>query len=172
VPVLHLITGPGGAGKSTLYRTLIAPRYPGLPFVNTDDACGALLAQGKDFATKTVLSQPSKLELLVEARAQGFATVLYVVCVDEPWLLLDRVRQRPPQAAQEAEQHRVMATYSRTLTLLREAVDIAELSLLFDSSETEHGGPVLVASIAAGRMHLHTALRPRWVEKVLGFAES
>jgi hypothetical protein len=48
-------------------------------------------------------------------------------------------------------------------------VEFADLSLLFDGSEMEHGGPVLVASIAAGRMHLHAALRPRWVDKVLGF---
>jgi hypothetical protein len=30
---------------------------------------------------------------------------------------------------------------------------------------------VLVASVAAGRMNLHTALRPRWADKMLGFAE-
>jgi hypothetical protein len=50
----------------------------------------------------------------------------------------------------------------------RAAVDVA---FLFDGSDIEIGGPVLIASIAGGRMNLHTALRPRWVEKVLGFAE-
>ncbi len=72
-------------------------------------------------------------------------------------------RQRPAP-------HRIVTHYPRTLALLREGVEFADLSLLFDGSEMEHGGPVLVASVAAGRMHLHTALRPRWVEKVLGFA--
>ena len=171
MPILHLIAGPNGAGKSTLFRTLISPRYPGLPFVNTDAARGALLAQGKDFATKTAFSHPSKLGLLAQARAQGFGTVLYVVCVDEPRLLLGRVRQRVLEAGQDVPPHKIIARYPRTLALLHEAVAFAELSLLFDGSDTEHGGPALVASIATGRMHLHTALRPRWVEKVLGFAE-
>jgi predicted ABC-type ATPase len=79
MPVLHLIAGPDGAGKSTLHRTLVALRYPGLPLADTDAARAALLARGKDFATKTVFSHPSKLELLAQARARGFATVLYVV---------------------------------------------------------------------------------------------
>ena len=57
------------------------------------------------------------------------------------------------------------------MALLQDALALAELSFLFDGSDVEQGGPVLVASIAGGRMNLHTALRPRWVEKVLGFAE-
>ena len=172
MPVLHLIAGPDGAGKSTLYRTLIAPRYPGLPLVNADDAgCTALLVQGKDFAAKTMFSHPFKLDMLAQARAQGFHTVLYVVCLDETRLLLGRVRQRVLEGGAGVAPHKVIKRYPRTLALLQEAVTFADLSLLFDGGDVEHGGPALVASIAAGRMHLHTALRPRWAEKVLGFAE-
>jgi predicted ABC-type ATPase len=171
MPVLHLIAGPKGAGKFTLYRALIAPRCPGLLFVNTDESRDVLLTQGKDFATKMLFTQPSGLELLARARAQGFATVLYVVCVDEPWRLRYRVPQRVAEGGKNPNPHEIITHYLQTLSLLREAVEFADLSLLFDGSEMEQGGPVLVASIAAGRMHLHTALRPRWADKVLGFSE-
>jgi predicted ABC-type ATPase len=170
MPVLHLIAGPKGAGRSTLYRTLIARRWPGLPFVNTVESRDELLAQGNDFATKMPFSRHSELEWMAQAPAHGFATVLYVVCVDAPWLLLDRVRHRTAEAGKDPA-HRDVTHFPRTLALLREGVEFAELSLLFDGSNVEHGGPVLVASVAAGRIHLHTALRPRWVDKVLGFAE-
>jgi predicted ABC-type ATPase len=196
MPVLHLIAGPNGAGKTTLYRALIAPRYPGLAVVNTDDyerehlhserdprrrselardwadnKRRALLMRREGFVTETVFSHPSKLELLVQARAHSFATVLYVVCVDEPGLLLARVRQRVLEGGHDVPAHKVLTRYPRTLALLQAAVASPELSLLFDGADAEHGGPALVASVAAGRMKLHTALRPRWVEKVLGFAE-
>ncbi len=196
MPVLHLIAGPNGSGKSTLYRTLIAPRYPGLPFVNVDDyesaylqgeanprrrsemarawadaSRTALIVQSEAFVTETVFSHPSKLELLAQARAHGFGTALYVVCVDEPRLLLGRVRQRVLEGGHDVPPHKVITRYPRTLALLQEAIPLAELVFLFDGGDTEQRGPVLVASITAGRMHLHTALRPRWVEKVLGFAE-
>jgi predicted ABC-type ATPase len=196
MPVLHLVAGPNGAGKTTLYRTLIAPRYPGLAFVNADDyerehlqgendprrrselarawadaRRTALLAQGEAFVTETVFSHPSKLQLLAQARDHGFDTVLYVVCVDEPRLLLGRVRQRVQEGGHDVPPHKIITRYPRTLDLLHEALEVAELSLLFDGTDIGHGGPALVASIAVGRMKLHTALRPRWVEKVLGFAE-
>jgi predicted ABC-type ATPase len=196
MPVLHLIAGPNGAGKTTLYRTLIGPRYPGLPFINADDyeaahlqgegnprrrseqarswadaARTTLLAQGEAFVTETVFSHPSKLELMAQARAHGFATALYVVCVDEPRLLLGRVRARVQEGGHDVPPDKVITRYPRTLALLQDALALAELSFLFDGSDVEQGGPVLVASIAGGRMNLHTALRPRWVEKVLGFAE-
>jgi hypothetical protein len=57
------------------------------------------------------------------------------------------------------------------LALLQDARAAVDVAFLFDGSDIEIGGPVLIASIAGGRMNLHTALRPRWVEKVLGFAE-
>ena len=196
MPVLHLVAGPNGAGKSTLYHTLIAPLYPALPFINAADyECeqlqdennphkrselarawadatrAALLAQGKAFVTETVFSHPSRLELLAQARRVGFAIALYVVCVDEPRLLLGRLRQRVQEGGHDIPPQKVITRYPRTLALLQQALGIADLALLFDGTDTGQGGPVLIASIAAGRMHLHTALRPRWVEKVLGFAE-
>jgi predicted ABC-type ATPase len=196
MPVLHLIAGPNGAGKTTLYRTLIGPRYPGLPFINPDiyeaehlqgegnprrrselarawaDATrAALLREGEAFVTETVFSHPSKLELLAQARVHGFATVLYVVCVDQPSLLLGRVRGRVQEGGHDVPPDKIITRYPRTLALLKDARAAVDVAFLFDGSDIEIGGPVLIASIAGGRMNLHTALRPRWVEKVLGFAE-
>ena len=54
---------------------------------------------------------------------------------------------------------------------LRRAVHMADLALLMDGSDAGQGGPRLIATIAAGQMQLHAVLRPRWAEKVLGFAE-
>ena len=197
MPVLHLVAGPNGAGKTTLYCALLERRYPGLPFVNADDherdalrgernpqrrselarawadvTRAELLTTGKSFVTETVFSHPSKLELLAHAKRLGFSTVLYVVCVDEPRVLLGRVSRRVEEGGHAVPPHKVVTRYTRTLTLLQEAVHIADLSLLFDGSDVEHGGPALVASVARSRMQLHTAIRPRWVEKLLGFAEN
>jgi len=197
MPILHLLAGPNGAGKSTLYRSLIAPRYPGMAFVNAgkfvaehlshvaraarrsadarawaDMERARLLELGESFVTETVFSHPSKLELMVAARSHGFDIVLYIVCVDEPGVLLQRVRKRVAQGGHDVPAHKVVTRYSRTIVLLEEALALADLCLLFDGADAQADGPRLVASIAAARLHLHTLLRPRWVEKVLGFAEA
>ena len=196
MPVLHLIVGPNGAGKSTLYEYLIAPRHPGLPFVNAqayanehlqhikapaqraeaarawaDAHRDVLLQARRSFVTETAFSHPSRLALIAQARTLGYEVALYVMCVDEPRRLLQRVSQRVREGGHDVPSHKVLERYPRCLEQLRHAARMADLVLLMDAVEASQRGPRLVASVVAGHMHLHAVLRPRWVEKVLGFAE-
>lgn len=196
MPVLHLIAGPNGAGKSTLYDYLIAPRHPALPFVNAqqhaaeqlqhmadaaarDEAAQVwadtqrqdLLRASRSFVTETVFSHASRVALIAQARSLGYEVVLYALALDEPRKLLQRVTQRVREGAHAVPSHKVLERYPRTLENFRRAVRMADLVFLLDAVDAQEGGPRLVASIVAGRLHLHTVLRPRWVEKVLGFAE-
>lgn len=196
MPVLHLIAGPHGAGKSTLHRVLIQPRHPGLPFVNAQDHAQAhlqhihepaararaarawadeqrqaLLREGRSFVTETAFSHVSRVALVTQARTLGFEVVLYAMGLDEPRRLLQRVSQRVREGGHGVPSHKVLERYARCLYLLRQAVALADLALLIDACEANDGGPRLVASVAGGQMHLHSVLRPRWIDKVLGFAE-
>ena len=197
MPVLHLIAGPHGAGKSTLYQYLVAPRYPALPFVDAqahetsqmqhildagtrmraarawaDAQRQELLQTGRSFATETAFSHPSRVALVAQARTLGFEVVLYAMALDEPRRLLQRVSQRVREGGHPVPSHKVLERYTRCLDNFRHAVFMADLALLIDAADAQEGGPRLVASVMARQMQLHTVLRPRWVEKVLGFAEA
>ena len=196
MPVLHLIAGPHGAGKSTLHRFLVAPRHPGLAFISgqdhahahllhitdpvrraraarawADDQRQVLLREGRSFVSETGFSHPSRVALLAQARTLGFEVVLYAMGLDEPRRLLQRVSQRTREGGPEIPSHKVLERYARCLFHLRQAVMLADLALLIDACDAQDGGPRLIASVTAGQMHLHSALRPRWIDKVLGFAE-
>lgn len=193
MPVLHLIAGPNGAGKSTLYRYLIQPRYPQLSFVNADvhereqlghvrnalqrsEAARAWADAQRDdhlqarqsFVSETVFSHPSKLQLVRDAQALGFEVALYIVCLDEPDRLLARVRDRVQEGGHSVPAHKILERYPRTLDHLQQAVKIADLALLFDATDAERGGPLLVASLAAGVAQLHSVWQPAWARKVVG----
>jgi predicted ABC-type ATPase len=178
MPVLHLIAGPNGVGKSTLYQYLLAPRYPALPFVNVQARAPAdrqrqeLLHQGLSFVTETAFSHPSRVALVAQARTLGFEVVLYAMALDEPRRLLQRVSQRVREGGHAVPSHKVLERYARCLDNFRQSVFMADLALLIDAADAHEGGPRLVASVVARQMQLHSALRPRWVEKVLGFAEA
>lgn len=192
MPVLHLIAGPNGAGKSTLHNYLIEPRYPGLEFVNADhferdhlqhiknpgqrslaartwadERRLELLTQRVSFVSETVFSHPSKLTLIQQAQALGFSVLLYVVCLDEPRILLRRVRQRIKEGGHSVPNNKILERYPRTIANLTRAVHIADMSILFDASDTSTGGPHLLATCAGGQTEYHTPILPQWAAKVL-----
>lgn len=79
----------------------------------------ACLAQGQSFVSETVFSHPSKLALMRDARAAGFAVVLLVVCVNDPRQLLGRVAQRVAEGGHDVPPERILARYPRTLQHLQ-----------------------------------------------------
>lgn len=192
MPVMHLIAGPNGAGKSTLYRYLIQPRDPELVFINADAheqqvlqhithpvrrsqaarawaeaQRNAHLASGRSFVTETVFSHPSKLDLMHRAKAASFEVVLYIVCIDEPLRLLQRVRQRVREGGHDVPPHKILERYPRTLAQLAQAIRLANLSMLFHGRDIEEGGPLLVASVAAGHTSRHVTQLPAWADTML-----
>ena len=195
-PVFYLLAGPNGAGKSTLYRSAVASGL--LPaqaeFVNADlyeaqalqavadprerslqartwaDARrSACLQAGRSFVSETVFSHPSKLDLMRQAREAGFAVVLLVVCVSDPRQLIARVAQRVAEGGHAVPAERILARYPRTLQLLREAMGLADLALLYDTSGVgRHGvaGPKLVARWRHGQWHWQVSRPPAWAKRV------
>lgn len=195
-PVFFLLAGPNGAGKSTLYRSAIASGL--LPvqaeFVNADlyeaqalqhvtdphkrslqartwaDARRSVcLQQGLSFVSETVFSHPSKLGLMQQAREAGFAVVLLVVCVNDPRQLLARVAQRVAEGGHAVPAERILARYPRTLQHLREAMPLADLALLYDTSGVGRNGvagPRLVARWRHAQWVWHVPRPPAWAKAV------
>ena len=196
-PVFYLLAGPNGAGKSTLYRSAVAQGL--IPaeaeFVNADlheaahlqqvndpaersrqarqwaDARRAqCLTEGKSFASETVFSHTSKLDLMSAAQRVGFAVVLLVVCVDEPQQLLGRVSQRVEEGGHPVPPERVLARYPRTVRHLSVAVRRADLALLYDTSlppEQVIQVPRLVARLRGGAVIWQAETLPAWARRVL-----
>jgi predicted ABC-type ATPase len=195
MPVLHLIAGPSGAGKTVLRQVLVAPRYPQLPVLEgrssaivlaraaerrpqaspTQGAASgpwhAHLTARTSFVLETTFDPVADLALITEARRREFQVVLYALDHDEPDRLHERVAPgrhdrggRHPGAQDDQAR-------ARDADALRKALFVVDLAFLFDASDASRDGPRLVASVASGRMQLHTLVRPRWVDRALGFAE-
>ena len=196
-PVFYLLAGPNGAGKSTLYRSAVTERLipAAAEFVNADlyeaahlqqvadpaessrqarqwaDSRRAqCLAEGKSFASETVFSHTSKLDLMSAAQRAGFVVVLLVVCVDDPQLLLGRVGQRVQEGGHAVPPERILARYPRTVRHLGVAVRRADLALLYDTSVPADGRfqpPQLVARLRNGGLRWQAESLPAWVRQVL-----
>lgn len=194
-PFLLMVAGPNGSGKTTLTRTL---RERGVDFgryINPDDIALELegsyearvaeaqrvadfrrhhcIATKQSFSFETVMSHPSKVEILVRAKAAGFFIQLYFVGIDDPRTNVDRVALRVAQGGHDVPADRIIARWHRTMVLLADAVRTADRALVFDNSES---GPLLKAprlvaeietSQQAGFVDRQFAPIPEWVRHFL-----
>lgn len=183
-PSLVLLAGPNGAGKSTLFQTRVAPRFAG-PFVNADiiqrdelrdpsmeaaydaariaDARRAeLLAARQSFATETVFSHRSKLEIIDAARAQGYLVVVMHVGIDSPDLSVARVRARVTEGGHDVPEDKIRARFDRNQPLIREAVLRADRGMVFDNSRLNEP-PRQMLVFAGGRLATVAPILPDWI---------
>jgi predicted ABC-type ATPase len=158
-PVLHLLVGVNGAGKTTFYYHQIKPRAK-VSFINADEIQkqhwphetnnpqrsyeaaniaekqrAEHIKQGKSFAAETVFSHPSKLELIRNAQQSGFMVALYHIHIATPELAKKRVETRKEMGGHDVPEDKIVSRFSRTLTHLQKAVQMADRTMVFDNSE-------------------------------------
>jgi predicted ABC-type ATPase len=127
----------------------------------------ALLASRTPFASETVFSHPSKLQLIKDSQHHGFTVALYVVALDDPTRLPARVAQRVREGGHPVPTERILARYPRTLENLAQAVNAADVAYLYDAQDFRQGGPQLVAIRTSGTTTLLQDPPPAWAARML-----
>ena len=155
-PFLLIIAGPNGAGKTTLTDRL---RQEGIDlgeYINPDDIAQGLegslaerslraqeiadkrredcISAKRSFAFETVMSHPSKVEILVRAKEAGFFVQLFFVGTDDPKTNIDRVANRVAQGGHNVPTDKIVSRWERTMALLHEAIRAVDDALVFDNS--------------------------------------
>ena len=154
-PVLHVLAGPNGSGKSTLWELLLGPVLH-IEFVNADEIATRrwprsaarhaydaarlatkrreeLLAARRSFATETVFSHESKVQLVRDAGAAGYLVTLHVVVIPVE-LAVARVANRVENGGHEVPETKVRERYQRLWRHVTDAIGIAEQARAYDNS--------------------------------------
>jgi predicted ABC-type ATPase len=92
------------------------------------------LETGKSFCLETVMSHPSKVALLEQAKRFGFKTYLYFVFTDDPRLNIRRIRSRVESGGHDVKKEKIKPRYERSLGYVADAVKTADVSFLVDNS--------------------------------------
>src|SRR5580704_3465025 len=115
-PFLLMIAGPNGSGKTTLTDRLRQQNIELGEYINPDDIATELqgslgerslraqkiadqkrtdcIENRKSFTFETVMSHPSKVDILDRAKKAGFFVQLYFVGTDNPATNIERVALR------------------------------------------------------------------------------
>jgi predicted ABC-type ATPase len=93
-----------------------------------------LLAAGKKFSFETVFSHPSKLDIMREAKANGYKVYLYFVSTSSPEINKERVALRVKKGGHNVPIKKIEDRYYRSLNLLYDAAQLTYQTYFFDNS--------------------------------------
>lgn len=189
-PQMHVIAGPNGAGKTTLYKNRLARELPNAEFVNADELIhkelgraaqtrpeatrGQELAETRrrelmqarrDLVTESTFSHPSKLDLIKDAKAAGYAVHVHHVNVRSAELSVKRVARRVDQGGHPVPEDKIRQRYERNQPLIREAVKMADRAYLYDNS-AKAKGHARVANFKNGELTKASTQIPAWAREL------
>ncbi len=126
-----------------------------------------LLVQKVSFTFETVMSHPSKVELLAKAQSEGYRTYLYFVATEDPDINISRVRNRVKMGGHGVPEDRIVKRFYRSLDLLMEAIRHTNRAYVFDNSgENEDRKHTWLAEITDGRvLDLKSDQIPAWFKR-------
>jgi predicted ABC-type ATPase len=93
-----------------------------------------LLGSERTFTFETVLSHPSKLQFMEQAKKAGFKIYLYFVCTVDPAINLARIAQRVQLSGHDVPEEKVIRRYYESLGLLQQLIPLTHRTFLFDNS--------------------------------------
>lgn len=124
-----------------------------------------LLESKVSFTLETVMSHPSKIELLKQAQRAGYRTYLYFIATDDPEINVSRVYNRVKQGGHPVPEDRIAPRYHRSLDLLMEAIQHANRAYVFDNSG-DNMKHTWLAEITDGRiLELKSDQIPAWFKR-------
>lgn len=154
MPLLHILAGPNGSGKTTYVERVLQPSTH-LPFINADviaaqrwpnaqeqhayDASRAaamqraeLLGERRSFITETVFSHPSKNALIDGALQLGYYVHLHVILVPVE-LTVQRVTERVRRGGHSVPEQKIRERYDRLWPLIAQARARVDRAEFFDN---------------------------------------
>jgi len=171
-PVLLLLVGASGSGKTTFYETHLKTVFPKvlkasaspLEQEETDQERKRLLNAGESFVYQSVAFD---LPLIREATSVGYEVKAVYVATEDPTLNLGRVLIRVSNGGPFAPISRIPQDYTHGVKQLPEVKKMADDLMLFDN--TPHGrGVRLIAHFRERKLVKLARTIPKWAQEAFG----
>jgi len=184
---LWILAGGNGAGKSTFYRTQLAPL--GLPFINAVDLAKEiypqapeehsydaaklatemrfrLLNEGRSFCFETVFSHPSKIDFVAQAKALGYQIILVFIHLENVSLYQARVAQRLSEGGHNVPDEKVASRIPRLLQNIKQTLPLCDQVRILNNSRIDNPFQQ-VAVIRNGQTIQQEIPLPDWAKNLL-----
>lgn len=190
-PVLLVIAGPNGTGKTTITGRLRVERWSeGVEYINPDDVARdrfgdwnspeavaqaarwsearreELLAARLGIAFETVFSAPDKVDFLKRAYEAGYFIRMFFVGTSDPRINAARVADRVIRGGHTVPIEKIISRYDRSMANLAVAVRFVDRVYFYDNS-VDGVEARLCSRTSEGAIRKVYGALPAWITAVL-----
>lgn len=186
-PVLCVVAGPNGSGKTSTTEKLLTNEWTSdCLYINPDniaqDKFGdwnsvdavieaaeyattlryKCLEERKNFVFETVFSSQEKFDFLIAAKQAGFFVRFFFVCTEDPQINVKRVVQRYLNGGHEVPISKIFSRYYKSLQLAAKIIRVVDRAYVYDNS-VDNELPRLLFRMVDGRIEKqYVDIFPGW----------
>lgn len=187
-PVLLVVAGPNGTGKTTVTVRLREEHWSeGVEYLNADDVArdrfgdwnsphavleaarwtdarlADLLKARHGIAFETVFSSAGKVEFLERAKASGYFVRVFFIGTSDPRINAARVAGRVIEGGHTVPIEKIVVRYGRSIANLPVAIGLADRVYVYDNSEEGADARLCLRTHDGSIRKIYREL-PEWVE--------
>lgn len=190
-PVLIVITGPNGSGKTSTTRLVIKHEWAEqCVYINPDEIAQnkfgdwnnpeavrqaveyceewreQLLKEHKDFIFETVLSSDGKVDFLKRAKEEGYFIRMFFICTQNPTINAARIAKRVMEGGHDVPIQKIISRYEKAILNAQKVVQFADRVYVYDNSIDNENARLLFRSANGHFARQYIDIIPEWAETI------
>ncbi len=191
-PVLIVIAGPNGSGKTSTTRLVIRHEWAEqCVYINPDEIAQnkfgdwndvdavrqaveycetwreQLLAERKDFIFETVLSSDEKVNFLKRAKEAGYFIRMFFICTGSPTINAARIANRVMEGGHDVPIQKIISRYQKAIINAIKVMGFADRVYVYDNSIDNQNAKLLFRTVDGKSAKQYTDSFPAWTIDIL-----
>ena len=190
-PILIVIAGPNGSGKTSTTRLMIKHGWAEqCVYINPDEIAQSkfgdwnnpdavrqaveyceewreqLLKEHKDFIFETVLSSDGKVDFLKRAKEEGYFIRMFFICTQNPTINAARIAKRVMEGGHDVPIQKIISRYEKALVNAIRVARFVDRAYFYDNSIDNQNAQLIFRTSDGQFAKQYVAELPDWTEKV------
>ena len=191
-PVLIVIAGPNGSGKTSTTRLVIKHEWADqCVYINPDEIAQTkfgdwndvnavrqaveyceewreqLLREHRDFIFETVLSSDGKVGFLKRAKEEGYFIRMFFICTESPTINAARIANRVMEGGHDVPIQKIISRYEKAIVNAVKVMRFADRAYFYDNSIDNQNAQLLFRTAEGNFVKRYTDSIPEWANKIL-----
>jgi predicted ABC-type ATPase len=192
MPVLYILAGPNGTGKTTFYSTAVKGGFisPTLPFINVDQIAQSLggyteenyvrapemyrqkikelLETKSDFMIESNLAESRDYDWISLMKKNGYSVVLYYLSTVDVEINIGRVKRRVSEGGHDIPESIIRTRFSQSHSYLKTKIrEFDEVFLIENSTDLFE----VQATVFKGKVAYKSDKAQTWIREALRITE-